>query len=60
MEEDKPLELLPWGRTLEDQEKIDRKKAQGRRGWQGCLLQSVLIALIIAYAAGFVNGRFGG
>lgn len=59
MEEDKPLELLPWGRTIEDQEKIDRKKAQGRRGLQGCLLQLVLIALIIAYAAGFVNGRFG-
>lgn len=60
MEDDKPLELLPWGRTREQQELVDRKKAQGRRGWKGCLLQLVIIALIIAYAAGFVNGRFGG
>ena len=57
--DDKPLELLPWGRTAEQQEEIDRKKARGRRGWHGCLLQLVLLALVIAYAAGFVNGRFG-
>lgn len=54
---DKPLELLPWGRTAEDQAKLDRKKLQGRRGWQGCLLYLVAFALFAAYVAGWTNGR---
>lgn len=57
MEEDKPLELLPWGRTLEDQEKIDRKKAQGRGGAKGCLFMAVLFALFVMYVAGWMAGR---
>lgn len=55
--DDKPLEILPWGRTAEQQEALDRKKLQGRRGWQGCLLYGVAFALVCAYCAGWMNGR---
>lgn len=59
MEDDKPLELLPWGRTLEDQERIDRKKAQGRGGAKGCLFLAVLFALFAVYVAGWMSGKYG-
>lgn len=59
MEDDKPLELLPWGRTLEDQERIDRKKAQGRDGAKGCLFLAVLFALFAVYVAGWIGGKYG-
>lgn len=59
MEDDKPLEILPWGRTLEDQERIDRKKAQGRDGAKGCLFMAVLFALFAVYVAGWVSGQYG-
>lgn len=59
MEDDKPLELLPWGRTLEDQERIDRKKAQGRGGAKGCLFMAVLSALFAVYVAGWIGGKYG-
>lgn len=59
MEDDKPLELLPWGRTLEDQERIDRKKAQGRGGAKGCLFMAVLFALFAVYVAGWIGGKYG-
>lgn len=59
MEDDKPLELLPWGRTLEDQERIDRKKAQGRGGAKGCLFMAVLFALFVVYVAGWMSGKYG-
>lgn len=59
MEDDKPLELLPWGRTLEDQERIDRKKAQGRGGAKGCLFMAVLFALFAVYVAGWMSGKYG-
>lgn len=55
--DDKPLEILPWGRTAEQQEALERKKRQGRRGWQGCLLYLVAFALFAAYCAGWLNGR---
>lgn len=59
MEDEKPLEILPWGRTLEDQERIDRKKAQGRGGAKGCLFMAVLFALFAVYVAGWVSGKYG-
>lgn len=58
-EDDKPLELLPWGRTLEDQERIDRKKAQARGGAKGCLFMAVLFALFVVYVAGWMSGKYG-
>lgn len=57
MKDDKPLELLPWGRTLEDQERIDRKKQQGRNGCAGLLFYLVAFALIAVYCAGWMTGR---
>lgn len=57
--DDKPLEILPWGRTKADQDKLDRTKAQGRRGLQGCLLMAVMITLAIVYIAGWMAGRHG-
>lgn len=52
---DKPLEILPWGRTREQQEALDRKKAQGRRGVGGCMFMLVLVALILTYFAGLAS-----
>lgn len=57
MRDDKPLELLPWGRTLEDQERIDRKKAKGRSGAKGCLFYAVAFALFVVWVAGYESGR---
>lgn len=59
MEDDKPLELLPWGRTLEDQERIDRKIQKGRDGAKGCLFLAVLFALFVVYVAGWMSGKYG-
>lgn len=59
MGDDKPLELLPWGRTLEQQEALERKKAQGRGGAKGCLLLAVMFALFAVYVAGWTSGRYG-
>lgn len=59
MKDDKPLELLPWGRTREQQEALERKKAQGRRGAKGCLFLAVLFALFAVYVAGWVSGKYG-
>jgi hypothetical protein len=58
MEEDKPLEILPWGRTRADQERLEVMREQGRRGLRGCLLQAVIVALILAYCAGWMDGRY--
>lgn len=55
--DDKPLEILPWGRTLEQQEALERKKRQGRQGLGGCLLYAVAFALFATYCAGWLNGR---
>ena len=57
MEDDKPLELLPWGRTREQQEALERKKQQGRNGCAGLLFYAVAIALVIVYIAGWMAGR---
>lgn len=51
-----PLEILPWGRTKDDQDRLDAKKRQGRRGWHGCLLQLVALTLLAVYAAGYLAG----
>jgi hypothetical protein len=55
----KPLEILPWGRSLEDMEKIDRKKAAGKRGGFGCLLMAFAFALLCVFAWGWSVGYSG-
>lgn len=57
MKDDKPLEILPWGRTLEQQEALERKKRQGKQGVGGCLLYAVAFALVAVYCAGWMQGR---
>lgn len=57
MEDDKPLELLPWGRTRDQQEALERKKRQGRNGCAGLLFYFVAFALIAVYCAGWMAGR---
>ena len=54
---EKPLEVLPWGRTAEDQAKLDAKKAAGRRGLNGCLLYALAFALVAVFAWGWSVGR---
>lgn len=54
---DDPLEILPWGRTREDQAKLDRTKAKGKRGLQGCLLYAVAFALWAVFQLGLMMGR---
>jgi hypothetical protein len=56
MPEDR-LEILPWGRTAEQQEALDRKKRDGKRGLGGCLLYAVAFALVAAYCAGWMQGK---
>ncbi len=56
IDESERLEILPWGRTKEDQERLDTKKEQGRRGWRGCLLQLLLVAGFVIYTAGYLAG----
>lgn len=57
--DDKPLEVLPWGRTLEQEQALQRKKAQGRGGFKGCLAIACAIAFVLMYLSGYVAGRFG-
>lgn len=52
-----PLEILPWGRTLADQEALERKKAADRRGMKGCLLQALIVTLALVYMAGYWHGH---
>ena len=53
--DDKPLELLPFGRTLEQQNAIDAKKARGLAGLHGCLLQAALFAFVAIICALYVR-----
>lgn len=46
------LQILPWGRTREQQDAIDAKKREGRKGARGCLWQLLAIASFIFYAYG--------
>lgn len=56
VDESQSLEILPWGRTKEDQERLDAKKAAGRRGWHGCLLMIVAGVMLLVYTAGYLAG----
>jgi len=53
------LELLPNGQTKEQAEHLAKRKAQGAAGLRGCLWQAVALALVLVYAAGYVQGAFG-
>lgn len=57
MSDDKPLEILPWGRSLEDAERLARKKQAGKRGAFGCLLYPFAFALVAMFAWGWSVGR---
>lgn len=52
-----PLEILPWGQTAADAERIARKKQAGRRGCFGLLLYMALFAGVALYAWGWNDGR---
>lgn len=54
---DKPLEVLPWGRTRDDQAKLDRTKVKGKRGLQGCLLYALAFAFWLVFQWGLMLGR---
>lgn len=51
------LEIIPFGRTLEQQQRLDAKKAKGKRGAKGCLLQAFLACMFLVYLAGYWHGR---
>lgn len=51
------LEILPYGRTRAQQEALDRRKASGRRGWHGCLVQALAVALVLVWLAGYMAGK---
>ncbi len=51
-----PLEILPWGRTLEDDTRLARKKAKGRAGAMGCLYQMAAMTFVLILLA--INLRF--
>ncbi len=55
--EDDRLEILPWGRTPEQQKALERKKRSGKRGLGGCLLYAVAFALVAVYCAGWMQGK---
>lgn len=54
-----PIEILPWGRTEEQQKAIDRAKAQGSRGLKLFFLEIIALGLLIivcAFNAPFTSG----
>lgn len=55
--DDKPLEILPWGRTVEQQAKLDAKREAGRKGMHGCLFMAFAVTLWIVYAFGVMIGK---
>ena len=59
MDDDSPIQILPFGRTAEQQAKLDRAKAQGKRGAFGCLLWAFALALFAVYCAGYMQGKLG-
>lgn len=56
---DERLEVLPWGRTREQQDKLDAKREAGRGGFKGCLAQALFAAILIAYCIGWITGKSG-
>jgi hypothetical protein len=44
---DSPLELIPYGRTAEAHEKIERKKRAGQRGAKLFFLQIIALCLLV-------------
>lgn len=57
MTNDKPLEILPWGRTAADQAKIDRNKARARKAVKLFLAQLAVVSIVAAYCIGWKDGR---
>lgn len=57
--DDKPFELLPFGQTRADYERLEAKKRAGRRGVRLFMLELVAIALVIVYCAGWMAGKSG-
>lgn len=57
--DDDGLEILPYGRTREAQERLEAKRAAGKRGGAGCLAIALLVALWLTYQAGWLAGYHG-
>lgn len=55
--DDKPLEILPFGRTAEEQDKIDARVAAGRRGMKLTFWQWIALGFAMAYIWGWTDGR---
>lgn len=53
------LEIVPYGRSVEEHERIAHIKQQGRNGAKGCLFMAVLFALFAVYVAGWMSGKYG-
>lgn len=53
------LEIIPYGRSLEEHERLARIKQKGRDGAKGCLFLAVLFALFVVYVAGWMSGKYG-
>lgn len=56
-EELPPLQILPLGRTAEQEEKLASRKAFGRFGKSLWIAYAIALALILAYAAGYGQAR---
>lgn len=54
--DDSPLEILPWGKSSADASQVD---ANRRKFWHGCLFLPALATLILVYIAGYVAAKFG-
>lgn len=46
--DDSPLEIIPYGRSLEDHEKLERKKRAGLRGLKLFALELVALCIVLA------------
>lgn len=46
--DDKPLVILPYGRTAADQDKLDGKRARGKLG---CLIVLIQMAIVAGFLA---------
>ena len=51
------IELLPYGHTAEEQDKIDARVAAGRRGLRLTLWQWLALGFALAYICGWSDGR---
>jgi len=56
-EELPPLQILPFGRTAEQEAKLEARKASGKRGLGLCLAFVLSLVFLLVYAAGWAAGH---